>query len=224
MRIDLEPPTPRDPFYRRPARDLSLVRRADPVRIRCETRFARSPPPLASRLCGGLRRDGSARAAAARSQARPRGVRALSLGHLRAAPRLQGARHVGSDAKEGVRAASQSLWELDHKVPLIDGGTHIFRICRRSVFRVITTRALASTASGRRESGSERAARRWATAPGRRSQLRVGLRPKLLRRRATPFGVALLARESFGQSFACGVAQSLFGALCCALRLNVDGS
>jgi len=109
VRIDLGPPTPRDPFYRCPARDLSLVRRADPTRIRCETRFAQSPPPLASRLCGGLQRDGSARAAAARSQARPRGVRVLSREHLRAAPRVQGTRHVGSDAKEGVRAASIAL-------------------------------------------------------------------------------------------------------------------
>ncbi len=109
VRIDLEPPTPRDPFYRRPARDLSLVRRADPVRFRCETRLARSPPPLASHLCGGLRRDGSTRAEAARSQARPRCVRALSPGHLRAAPCSQGTRHVGSNAREGVRAASLAL-------------------------------------------------------------------------------------------------------------------
>jgi hypothetical protein len=109
VRIDLEPPTPRDPFYRRPARDLPLVRRADSVPVGCETRLARSPPPLASRLLGGLRSDGSARAAAARSQARPRCVRALSSGHLRAAPCAQGARYVGSDAREGVRAASLAL-------------------------------------------------------------------------------------------------------------------
>jgi len=109
VRIDFEPPTPRDPFYRCPARDVSLVWRVDLVRLRRETRHTRSPPPLASRLRGGLQRDGSARVAAARSQARPRCVRALSREHQPAAPRLQGARNVGSDASEGIRAAPLAL-------------------------------------------------------------------------------------------------------------------
>ena len=48
--IDLEPPTPRDPFYRRPARNLSLVRRVDPVRIRCEARLVSHSPDEGGRM------------------------------------------------------------------------------------------------------------------------------------------------------------------------------
>jgi len=109
VRNEIESPTPRDPFYGCSARDLPMVRRVDPPRVRRETWTDQSPPPLAPRLCGDLQRDGSPHAAAARSQARPRCLRAVPRGHLPAAPRIQGAWHVGSDAEEGVRAAALAL-------------------------------------------------------------------------------------------------------------------
>ena len=196
MRIDLGPPTPRDPFYRCPAWDLSLVRRADPTRGRCETRFAQSSPPLASRLCGGLQRDGSARAAAARSQARPRGVRALSREHLRAAPRLEGARHVGSDAKEGVRASPIALGTRPQGSP--DRRWHSQSFESADALRPVSSQEERS-----------RAQRAGGANPGARARRVGGRRPRI----GTP-GCAL----AFGQS-SCGVAGFRSG----ILLLDVDG-